>query len=64
MTLVVENDGAPEAPAGPPGSGLAGLRERLAALDGTLQAGLVGDGRFRLLAQIPDRRLQELEVRA
>ncbi|WTA19934.1 histidine kinase [Streptomyces sp. NBC_00853] len=64
VTLVVENDGAPEAPAGPPGSGLAGLRERLAALDGTLQAGLVGDGRFRLLAQIPDRRLQELEVRA
>lgn len=64
VTLVVENDGAPEAPAGPPGSGLAGLRERLAALDGTLQAGLVGDGRFRLLAQIPDRRPQELEVRA
>ncbi|MFA7768000.1 sensor histidine kinase [Streptomyces sp. NPDC048723] len=64
VTLVVENDGAPEAPAGSPGSGLAGLRERLAALDGTLQAGLVGDGRFRLLAQIPDRRLQGLEVRA
>ncbi|WP_406116982.1 sensor histidine kinase [Streptomyces virginiae] len=64
VTLVVENDGAPETPTGPPGSGLAGLRERLAALDGTLQAGLVGDGRFRLLAQIPDRRLQELEVRA
>ncbi|MER6251179.1 histidine kinase [Streptomyces sp. NPDC001584] len=64
VTLVVENDGAPDAPAGPPGSGLAGLRERLAALDGTLQAGLVGDGRFRLLAQIPDRRLQGLEVRA
>ncbi|MGW7331258.1 sensor histidine kinase [Streptomyces sp. NPDC054840] len=64
VTLVVENDGAPETPTGPPGSGLAGLRERLAALDGTLQAGLVGDGRFRLLAQVPDRRLQELEVRA
>ncbi|MEW2583118.1 sensor histidine kinase [Streptomyces virginiae] len=64
VTLVVENDGALEAPAGPPGSGLAGLRERLAALDGTLQAGLVGDGRFRLRAQIPGRRLEELEVRA
>ncbi|WP_405439673.1 histidine kinase [Streptomyces avidinii] len=64
VTLLVENDGAPEAPAGPPGSGLAGLRERLAALDGTLQAGLVGDGRFRLRAEIPNRRLQELEVRA
>ncbi|WP_030762842.1 sensor histidine kinase [Streptomyces sp. NRRL F-2664] len=64
VTLVVENDGAPESPAGPPGSGLAGLRERLAALDGTLQAGPVGDGRFRLHAQIPGRRLEELEVRA
>ncbi|MFJ3724744.1 sensor histidine kinase [Streptomyces sp. NPDC090045] len=64
VTLVVENDGAPDAPAGPPGSGLAGLRERLAALDGTLQAGLVGDGRFRLLAEIPDRETQRLEVRA
>ncbi|MER6449374.1 sensor histidine kinase [Streptomyces venezuelae] len=64
VELVVENDGAPEAPAGPPGSGLAGLRERLAALDGTLAAGLVGDGRFRLLARIPERRLQGLEVRA
>ncbi|MFI8341274.1 sensor histidine kinase [Streptomyces sp. NPDC085639] len=64
VTLLVENDGAPETPAGPPGSGLAGLRERLAALDGTLQAGLVGDGRFRLRAEIPNRRLQELEVRA
>lgn len=64
VTLVVENDGAPQAPAGPPGSGLAGLRERLAALDGTLQAGLVGDGLFRLRAQIPDRRPEELEVRA
>ncbi|WP_326589288.1 sensor histidine kinase [Streptomyces sp. NBC_01294] len=64
VTLVVENDGAPDTPAGPPGSGLAGLRERLAALDGTLQAGLVGGGRFRLLAEIPDRELERLEVRA
>ncbi|AWZ06075.1 MULTISPECIES: histidine kinase [unclassified Streptomyces] len=53
LTLVVENDGAPKAPAGPPGSGLAGLRERLAALDGTLEAGPVGGGRFRLRAEIP-----------
>ncbi|MFE5562117.1 sensor histidine kinase [Streptomyces sp. NPDC056544] len=64
VTLVVENDGAPEAPAGPPGSGLAGLRERLAVLEGTLEAGLVGDGRFRLRAEIPGRRLEGLEVRA
>ncbi|MEW2140547.1 histidine kinase [Streptomyces sp. NPDC005409] len=63
VTLLVENDGAPGTPAGPPGSGLAGLRERLAALDGTLQAGLVGDGRFRLRVEIPDRELHEVEVR-
>lgn len=61
LTLLVENDGAPETPAGPPGSGLAGLRERLAVVDGTLQAGLVDGGRFRLLAEIPGQRL---EVRA
>ncbi|MFD0269687.1 sensor histidine kinase [Streptomyces sp. NPDC127106] len=64
LTLVVENDGAPEVPAGPPGSGIAGLRERLAALDGTLEAGPVGDGRFRLRARIPGRQLRGLEVRA
>ncbi|CAL9477722.1 hypothetical protein SUDANB120_02982 [Streptomyces sp. enrichment culture] len=64
LTLDVENDGAPDAPAGPPGSGLAGLRERLAALDGTLEAGPLGDGRFRLRARIPGRQLRGLEVRA
>jgi two-component system sensor histidine kinase DesK len=53
LTLVVENDGVPDAPAGPPGSGLAGLRERLAVLDGTLEAGPVGGGRFRLRAEVP-----------
>ncbi|MDX3855026.1 sensor histidine kinase [Streptomyces sp. AK02-01A] len=57
--LVVENDGAPDpaaagamAPART-GSGLAGLRERLAALDGTLEAGRTDDGRFRLTARVP-----------
>ncbi|MFG2876306.1 histidine kinase [Streptomyces sp. NPDC048337] len=63
VTLVVENDGAPDSPAGPPGSGLAGLRERLAVLDGTLRAGPVGGGRFRLCAEIPSAHVQELEVR-
>ncbi|MFF8292797.1 sensor histidine kinase [Streptomyces sp. NPDC016309] len=37
------------------GSGLAGLRERLAALDGTLEAGPVGGGRFRVTARVPVR---------
>ncbi|GAA2915481.1 sensor histidine kinase [Streptomyces mexicanus] len=52
--LTVENDGVPEAPpAGRPGSGLAGLRERLAELGGTLRAGPAGTGRFRLTARVP-----------
>lgn len=64
LTLLVENDGAPESPAGPPGSGLTGLRERLAVVDGTLEAGLVGGGRYRLTAVVPGRQLQRLEARA
>lgn len=52
--LTVENDGVPESPAGDrPGSGLAGLRERLSELDGTLRAGPAGRGRFRLTAEVP-----------
>jgi two-component system sensor histidine kinase DesK len=52
--LTVENDGAPAAPSPTPGgSGLAGLRERLAPLDGTLEAGPAGPGRFRLTAHVP-----------
>jgi signal transduction histidine kinase len=35
------------------GSGLAGLRERLAAVDGSLEAGAVGEGRFRVVARVP-----------
>ncbi|EFL16441.1 histidine kinase [Streptomyces sp. C] len=63
VTLLVENDGVPETPAGMPGSGLAGLRERLAAVDGTLLAGPAEGGRFRLRAEVPlDTR--RVEVRA
>ncbi|WP_330174954.1 histidine kinase [Streptomyces sp. NBC_01498] len=36
-----------------PGAGLAGLRERLATVDGTLDAGRVAGGRFRLTARVP-----------
>ncbi|MFS4107981.1 sensor histidine kinase [Streptomyces sp. PD-S100-1] len=60
--LSVENDGAPGSPGGGPGSpgggpgsGLAGLRERLAELGGTLRAGPVDGGRFRLTAEVPLR---------
>ncbi|WP_329344258.1 histidine kinase [Streptomyces sp. NBC_00663] len=51
VVLTVENDGA-AGPSGPGGSGLAGLRERLAAVDGTLEAGPVREGVFRLVAQV------------
>ncbi|GAA4554411.1 MULTISPECIES: sensor histidine kinase [Streptomyces] len=57
VVLSVENDGVSEAGkepgAGPPGSGLAGLRERLAEIEGTLEAGPAGRGLFRLTAEIP-----------
>jgi two-component system sensor histidine kinase DesK len=52
VVLTVENDGAARS-AGEGGSGLAGLRERLAAVDGTLEAGVVGEGMFRLVAEVP-----------
>ncbi|WP_447038719.1 sensor histidine kinase [Streptomyces sp. DSM 118878] len=55
-TLTVENDGAPTAtepdPAPTGGSGLAGLRERLAEVGGTLDSACEA-GRFRLTAQVP-----------
>ncbi len=38
---------------GSSGSGLAGLRERLAEIDGRLEAGPAGKGLFRLTAEIP-----------
>ncbi|MFJ3235071.1 sensor histidine kinase [Streptomyces sp. NPDC086787] len=53
VVLTVENDGASGTPDGGGGSGLAGLRERLAAVDGTLAAGTVGEDRFRLVAEVP-----------
>ena len=50
--LEIVNDGAP-APTGQ-GSGLAGLRERARALAGSVTAGSTGDGRWRLLVEIPE----------
>ncbi|MEU6550802.1 histidine kinase [Streptomyces sp. NPDC046915] len=52
VVLTVENDGV-AGPGGSGGSGLAGLRERLAAVDGTLEAGPVGADGFRLVAEVP-----------
>ncbi|MFH9735515.1 sensor histidine kinase [Streptomyces sp. NPDC017260] len=67
VVLTVENDGVSDAaganpavgsdgsgrPAATGGSGLAGLRERLSAVDGTLEAGDTGQGVFRLTAEVP-----------
>ena len=53
--LSVDNDGVPERaglPQDPSGSGLAGLRERLAVLGGTLRTE-TGAGGFRLTAAVP-----------
>ncbi|WP_037685411.1 sensor histidine kinase [Streptomyces durhamensis] len=53
VVLAVENDGLPGTPDGGGGSGLAGLRERLAAVGGTLEAGAATGGRFRVVAEVP-----------
>ncbi|MGY1499093.1 sensor histidine kinase [Streptomyces sp. QTS52] len=58
VVLTVENDGvrqeAAEGSSGT-GSGLVGLRERLTAVDGRLEAGVVGEReeRFRVVATVP-----------
>ncbi|MET9676713.1 histidine kinase [Streptomyces sp. NPDC006482] len=56
VLLKVENDGVTgdtsSSPSGP-GSGLAGLRERLAAVGGTLEAGPGDGGTFRVTARVP-----------
>ncbi|MDT0270094.1 histidine kinase [Streptomyces sp. DSM 44915] len=55
--LTLENDGVPAggSRAGGAGAGLVGLRERLAALDGSLTTQLTPDGIFRLTARVPLR---------
>ncbi|MEU1519312.1 histidine kinase [Streptomyces sp. NPDC005811] len=55
VVLTVENDGAEAVRdgIGGGGSGLAGLRERLRQVDGTLEAGFAGPGVFRVVAEVP-----------
>lgn len=54
LTLCVDDDGpATGADAGGSGNGLAGMRERAAALGGTIEAGPLADGGFRVLAVLP-----------
>ncbi|MGW8883466.1 sensor histidine kinase [Streptomyces sp. NPDC055749] len=54
---VFSSDGRDGCDGGGPGggSGLDGLRERLGAIDGSLEAGLAGNGLFRLTATVPLR---------
>lgn len=64
VVLTVENDGAKVGDGGERpgpvgltgengGSGLVGLRERLTAVGGELEAGTVGEDRFRVVATVP-----------
>lgn len=54
LRLRVDDDGpATAADAGGSGNGLAGMRERAAALGGTIEAGPREDGGFRVLAVLP-----------
>ncbi|WP_320669901.1 sensor histidine kinase [Patulibacter defluvii] len=51
--LEVVDDGRGPGAEGEPGSGLAGLRERIAALDGAVTTGVAATGGFRLLVRVP-----------
>ncbi|MFI6345059.1 sensor histidine kinase [Streptomyces sp. NPDC050560] len=65
VVLTVENDGLPTAPrqrTGSGGTGLRGLRERLAEVEGTLTS-TSADGRFRVEATVPAPRLATREPR-
>jgi len=54
LRLRIDDDGpATGEDAGGSGNGLAGMRERAAALGGTIEAGARPDGGFRLLAALP-----------
>ncbi|GAA3050912.1 histidine kinase [Kitasatospora albolonga] len=51
--LEMANDGVPERPAGAPGTGLTGLRERLAVYGGQLATPPADPGWFRLTVDLP-----------
>jgi two-component system sensor histidine kinase DesK len=51
--LEIVNDGVGRLLGGVPGSGLAGLTERIENVGGEFTAGQVGDGTFRIAAEVP-----------
>jgi signal transduction histidine kinase len=60
LRLWIDDDGpATGADAGGSGNGLVGMRERAAALGGTIEAGPRDDGGFRVLAVLPMRAKEE-----
>ncbi|MGW3957186.1 sensor histidine kinase [Streptomyces sp. NPDC004752] len=64
LRLRVEDDGpATGGDAGGSGNGLAGMRERAAALGGTIEAGPRPDGGFRVLAVLPSQAKAEEDDR-
>lgn len=60
VRIVVENDGArAHAPSVGAGWGLVGLRERVASLNGTFDAGMVAPHVWRVTAQLPKEQARE-----
>jgi signal transduction histidine kinase len=53
LEVQVEDDGPPRHPATGTGHGILGMRERVAALDGELEAGVRPGGGFRVAARLP-----------
>ncbi|WP_030668578.1 sensor histidine kinase [Streptomyces cellulosae] len=62
LVLTIENDGVDPESTTKRGGGLVGLAERLAALGGSMEAGLKGEGRFALCVRLPFGSSQNMET--